>query len=281
MTATSYVNILGTGLVSSFGADENAALSALFPRLPLRRIPRYARMGLLAGATALAEVSEEASVTPADHANIGLVVGSAYAGIQMSMDFMDSILDAEPRLSSPTAFSHAVNNMGAGLLSLYLGLRGPCHTVTQFSLSFVGALHMAQTLIHAGRATHVLVGCMEENEGRFTALCNAQHVPLLEGAAFFLVGKADAHRPRISVAWNHNSPQAATKTGTATREDSPLAGETSLHHAQSLHAFISSPPAQATQTLLCHDARTRVTATIQCTHTVPHTHGEQTYARTC
>ncbi len=183
----------------AFTQEDNAKLSALFPNAPLRRIPRYARMGLLACAQALTNIPAE------QRTSLGLVVGTAYAGMGMSMDFMDSILDAEPRLSSPTAFSHAVNNMGAGLLSLYLGLQGPCHTATQFALSFAAAIQAAATLIYANRAEYVLVGCMDETDARFHKFSPKN--TLFEGAIFFLVGKEDANHPKISIDWDEFSPE--------------------------------------------------------------------------
>ncbi len=213
MTNKAYLSVLGAGAIhnindiyniqnpppSVLGTEENAKLSQLFPRAPLRRIPRYARMGLLACAAALQGKED------LPHESMGLVVGTAYAGIKMSMDFMDSILDAEPRLSSPTAFSHAVNNMGAGLLSLYLGLQGPCHTVTQFSLSFAGAIQAASNIIYSKRAAYVLVGCMDESDERFSKICPDKG--LFEGAVFFLVGKAETSLPKIAVSFNDQISQ--------------------------------------------------------------------------
>ncbi len=202
---TACLSVLGAGAIHNISDDynkdnppppvlnteENTKLSTLFPKAPLRRIPPYARMGLLACAKAL----EGYDNLPIQ--SMGLVVGTAYAGIKMSMDFMDSILDAEPRLSSPTAFSHAVNNMGAGLLSLYLGLQGPCHTVTQFELSFAGAIQAANSLIYSGRAPYVLVGCMDESDPRFSKVCPEKGI--FEGAAFLLVTKEQANLPKICV----------------------------------------------------------------------------------
>ncbi len=167
------------------------------PCPPLRRIPVYARMGLLAALQAL-EASgwgaENAAVLADDaqdtgHVNTALILGTAHSGIVMSMDFMDSILDAEPRLSSPTAFSHAVNNMGAGLMSLLLDVRGPCQTVSQFELSFAGAVQAAALLLHNGRVDRALVGAMDEVDTRFSACCPTM-TKSAQGAVFFCMEKA-------------------------------------------------------------------------------------------
>ncbi len=234
MKSSPCISVLGSGIVyfsndtndAHFGQEENAQLQKYFPSIPLRRIPRYARMGLLACAHALKEFPIE------DKSSLGLAVGTSYAGIQMSMDFMDSILEAEPRLSSPTAFSHAVNNMGAGLLSLYLGLQGPCHTVTQFSLSFAGALHTASTLINAGRARYMLVGCMEEYDPRFSKACADTSIAHEEGAVFFLIGKEEAALQTLSTFWG--KPQAQPHTAEKIQK------YTSLQHALATYQSLQS-----------------------------------------
>ncbi len=182
-------------------------LAEALPGVSLRRMPRYARMGLLAAARALADAGDsEAS----EAGRTALVIGTAWAGVRMSMDFMDSILDSGPRLSSPTAFSHAVNNMGAGLLSLALGLRGPCCTVTQFDLSFAGALGVAAALLREERAERVLVGAIDETDPRFSKACPriaAENRALAEGAVFLLLA-ADGPdiAPSVTVAWNPSVP---------------------------------------------------------------------------
>ncbi len=173
------------------------------PCPPLRRIPLYARMGLLAALRAL----QQSGWQKEDHddaqraeqkGQTALILGTAHSGIVMSMDFMDSILDAEPRLSSPTAFSHAVNNMGAGLMSLLLDVRGPCQTLSQFELSFAGAVQTAAYLLHSGRVDRALVGAMDECDARFSACCStvmsaAQGAvaPTAQGAVFFCMEKSE------------------------------------------------------------------------------------------
>jgi hypothetical protein len=217
----------GHGMAANPAPPDTSELAAALPGVPLRRIPRYARMALLAAIRAL----DDAGWREPGMRDTALVIGTAYGGAQMSMDFMDSILDDGPRLSSPTAFSHAVNNMGAGLLSMLLNIRGPCHTVSQFELSFAGAVCAATTLLHAKRARRALVGAVDEIDGRFTHCCPQIHKTGLaqtEGAAFFCLELPVPARPALRVRWERNV----------------------LHPARAAHLHDHGPLAQALDALL-------------------------------
>jgi hypothetical protein len=227
-------------------------LGKCMPSVPLRRIPHYARMALLAAHRTLMKAPEDV-----DLHELSLVIGTAYAGVHMSMDFMDSIVDASPRLSSPTAFSHAVNNMGAGLLSLYLGLHGACHTVTQFNLSFAGALSLAATLVHAQRARYVLVGGVEEYDQRFMQTCpqTATAFPQAEGSVFVLVGKEAASKPSIAVSWQ-------TEGAAAPLKHRSFYGESPLAQGFETALALATVPANQEITLSCCHQHSQRRATI-------------------
>ncbi|MTJ92609.1 MAG: hypothetical protein F8N36_07055 [Desulfovibrio sp.] len=212
------LSVAGAGLVHSLGGKDALAavqlgqtpvfstpdvssLAALLPGVSLRRIPRYARMALLAAVQALDEAGwRQKEVLH----NTALVFGTAYSSSQMSMDFMDSILDNGPHLSSPTAFSHAVNNMGAGLLSLLLGIEGPCFTISQFELSFAGAASTATALLNAGRVERVLLCAVDECDSRFLHCCpqylQGKH-PLTEGAVALCLTREMAGTSLLRVCW--------------------------------------------------------------------------------
>lgn len=218
------LSVAGTGLVHSIGgkdalaaiqqgqapaisAPDISSLAVLLSGVSLRRIPRYARMALLACVQALDAAGwRQKEVLH----RTALVFGTAYSSSQMSMDFMDSILDNGPHLSSPTAFSHAVNNMGAGLLSLLLGIEGPCFTISQFELSFAGAVSTAAALLGAGRAERVLLCAVDETDSRFSRCCpeylSSEH-PQTEGAVALCLGREAAGAPSLRVWWGQQ-PEA-------------------------------------------------------------------------
>jgi hypothetical protein len=236
---------------------DTAELAAALPGVPLRRIPRYARMALLAATRALDDAGWRQESEMRD---IALVIGTAYSGAQMSMDFMDSIIDDGPRLSSPTAFSHAVNNMGAGLLSLLLHVQGPCFTVSQFELSFAGAVCAATALLHAKRVRRVLVGAVDEIDERFTRCCpqiTKTGIPLTEGAAFLCLHLPDPARPMLSVRWERSAFHPIFASGSVCDGE-----DTYLRHE---HLYGYSPLSQALDVLLAlHAVRNGTATRIDC-----------------
>lgn len=198
-------------------------INSFLPHVPMRRVPKYARMGLIAGIDVLKNAQhnllevEKNIISDAYAKKTGLVIGTAYSSSQMNIDYMDSILDFSPELSSPTAFSHAVNNMGAGLLSLYLNIQGGCQTLTQFNFSFAAALQTALLLLTSAKNEYVLLGAIDEVDARFTYTCkNALQTspfPLTEGAIFFLLGKERIENtPQISLEWHNMEKENVEKT---------------------------------------------------------------------
>lgn len=172
-TVTELLDCVTKGKVFAVQKDWNPVqdLVTYFPRGSLRRIPTYARMGLQSAVMALIEA--EAFPCPED---TGLVIGSFFGCQKTSCDFMDSILDDGPRLSSPLAFSHAVNNMAAGLISLMLKIKGPCFTINDQELSFAGALQVGITMLKSRRCAHMLVGALDESDARLQRVFPSIHM---------------------------------------------------------------------------------------------------------
>lgn len=268
------LSVAGTGLVHSIGgknalaaiqqgqapaisAPDISPLAALLPGVSLRRIPRYARMALLACVQALDAAGwRQKEVLH----RTALVFGTAYSSSQMSMDFMDSILDNGPHLSSPTAFSHAVNNMGAGLLSLLLGIEGPCFTISQFELSFAGAVSTAAALLGAGRAERVLLCAVDETDSRFSHCCPeylSSKYPQTEGAVALCLVRQAAGAPSLRVWWGQQpeadgpvfASGAASGPGWANYEH--LYGHGPLAHALDVLLALNMPQTAGAEAVNC------------------------------
>lgn len=155
-----------------------SGLRNVFPGAALRRVPRYARLGLSAVLSAQDDArSKIPQIVPE---RLALIVATTYGCSALSCDFMDSIQESGPQLASPMAFSHSVNNMAAGLLSLLLGIRGPCHTVMAGSASLASSVDVARTLLLADRADSVILCALDEVDARLAAVMPG--VPVMEGA---------------------------------------------------------------------------------------------------
>jgi hypothetical protein len=61
------------------------------------------------------------------------------------------------RGASPTPFTTSVHSSCAGALGEFLGLHGPCTTISQGGLGTLSALRWAHLMLNAGRAPAVLV----------------------------------------------------------------------------------------------------------------------------
>lgn len=205
-------------------------LKGLFSPMAMRRLPRYVKAALLASHKVLL-AAHCLPLTNAFSASTGLIIATAYGCKTMSCHFMDSILDNSPRLASPSAFSHSVNNVAGGLISMQLKLYGPNITISQFELSLAGAFQAATVLLATHKTRHMLVIVADEEDDRFSACC--QNSDTLTGAVTFLLTQEDTAAPRLHVEWQASIPANAADV------PSP---RSALPHAVALsHALLHRP----------------------------------------
>ena len=165
-------------------------LGQLLPGLPLRRLPRLAKIALRAALDAA-----DVPLGPA-----ALIIGTAYGSVAGTFEFLDSILQDGAGLASPTAFSHSVTNMTAAFVSQGLGLTGPCLTITQPSLR--PALEAASAWLASGQAACVLWGTVSERSGvmaEVERLSGRDQFSLTDGAVFFRLSRPDLNRKEILI----------------------------------------------------------------------------------
>ncbi len=248
-------------------------LTDFVPKKSLRRMPHYARMAALAAFRALSMAGEGGPLGRSDLQdagalrNMAFVIGTAYGCVQTNLDFLDGIIESGPGLSSPSAFSHAVGNVGAGLVTSLLGIEGPCSTVMLFDLSFAGAVTAAASLLGAGHADAALVGAVDEIDARFSGCCpqilpaensSSESLPLTEGAVFFYVERAAGvcgnlgRTPRLSVCWNDSgrilAPAGAVVFG---QEREALYGHGPLTQALNVLAAVTRIGGGSTNVFVC------------------------------
>jgi 3-oxoacyl-[acyl-carrier-protein] synthase II len=124
----------------------------------LRRMNRYARMGVLGASLALVDAAYEAQ----GRNDLGLVVASGYGASKSTFDFLDTMIDDGGRCPSPTQFSNSVHSSAASHISIVLQVGGPCLTVSQFEMSPISALLTARQWLLEERVNAVLFGAVDE-----------------------------------------------------------------------------------------------------------------------
>ena len=143
---------------------EPAALPAPPPEplglLDPERSRRFSRASAIVIATA------EAALRDARHeaAETGFVVGSAFGDVERSVRFLQKVLGQGPKFASPAEFPQLIASTGSGNASIYLGLTGPCLSVSEFGTSGESAVSVAISLLELGLASALLAGAAEARD---------------------------------------------------------------------------------------------------------------------
>jgi 3-oxoacyl-[acyl-carrier-protein] synthase II len=129
----------------------------------LRRMDRFGRSGVLAGARALSA----AGIAPAPHgtapdARFGVVVGTAY-GCHDAVTQHERLLARAAGVSdlAPSVFAATVHNSVSGELAIVFGLGGPAETLVSGCTAGLEALVLAASRVAKGDADRVLVVAAE------------------------------------------------------------------------------------------------------------------------
>jgi 3-oxoacyl-[acyl-carrier-protein] synthase II len=132
--------------------------------LKLRRVDGVGRIAL--GATCLA--FDDAGLRRApDPSAIGIVLGSATAGIQATGEYLESLMRGGPAGAPALIFASTVGNAAASLCALELGLHGPNTTVSHKEASSLSALAYATDLVRHGKARVILSGGADDIYDRY------------------------------------------------------------------------------------------------------------------
>ncbi|MDR0339859.1 MAG: beta-ketoacyl synthase chain length factor [Desulfovibrio sp.] len=197
-------SLRGNGPSGFTPATDLSGLAEFFPPRNLRQCDHFSRLALLGASLAL----RNAGLAPRDGdagTVWGVVLASGYGPARPTFDFLDSILEHGEGMASPLAFSLSVHNIPAAILARNLGIIGPCATVCQYESAVASGLLLAGTWLAEGRADRVLFGGVDEHTPVLDAItarlaqeradnkarpCR-RRLPLGEGAAFFVLSRAD------------------------------------------------------------------------------------------
>lgn len=181
------------------GAENARYLSEAPPAAPIvsdplalldaNRSRRFGRASALVVATverALADARQAA-------AGSGLVVGSAFGDVDRAVRYLRRVLTQGPKFASPAEFPQLIASTGSGNASIYLGLRGPCLSVSELATSGEAAVAVAVSLLELGLAAAVVAGAAEAQDAIVDAVLGGQRG---EGGGFVVLETARAARER-------------------------------------------------------------------------------------
>ncbi len=182
------VVLTGAAAVENGGG---AARDALVDANRLRRMDRFGRSGVLAGARALAAAGVAAASPGASpDARFGVVVGTAF-GCRDAMTRHEHLLGSAARVEdlAPSVFAATVHNTVGGELAILFALGGPAETLVSGRTTGLEALALAASRVAKGDADRILVVAAEgiDDEMRRAFERENPGVPLVESAAAVLV----------------------------------------------------------------------------------------------
>jgi 3-oxoacyl-[acyl-carrier-protein] synthase II len=124
----------------------------------LRRMDRYAQLGLVAAQEAFADAGLTANGIIND---IGVIFGSAAGGLGVLLEQQRVLLERGPRRVSPTFIQNMLTDTCSGHIAIALGLRGPNMAVVSACATGSGAVGEAFETIKRGDADAVVTGGAE------------------------------------------------------------------------------------------------------------------------
>jgi 3-oxoacyl-[acyl-carrier-protein] synthase II len=185
--AASYgpAGVLGGVESARYLAQPAAPLSSPPEPLSLLEPERSRRFGR---ASAIVVATAERALRDAhcEAADTGFVVGSAFGDVERSVRFLHKILSQGPKFASPAEFPQLIASTGSGNASIYLGLTGPCLSVSEFATSGQSAVSVAISLLELGLAEALLAGAAEARDAIVDAVLGEDGTRT-EGGGFVLL----------------------------------------------------------------------------------------------
>ena len=155
----------GAGLITLFDAADSPVRMAceahgfdptdFMERRAARRMDRYAQLAVAAARLA---VADSGLTIDDDGAGIGAIIANGGSGTISREEQHRVMLERGPDRVSPFAIPLSVANMGAGQVSIELGLRGPVAAVCTACAAGTDAIGTAADIIRRGDARAMLAG---------------------------------------------------------------------------------------------------------------------------
>ena len=130
--------------------------------LKLRRIDEVGRLALVA-----CRFAAEDARLPTQTGEVGVVLGSATAGLHSTVTHLQSLVTTGPACVPALGFSNMIGSAAAGLCALEFGWHGPNLTFAQKQASALAAIAFAVGELEQGRVSAFLCGGVDDIEEKF------------------------------------------------------------------------------------------------------------------
>lgn len=124
----------------------------------LRRMDRYAQLGVVAAQEAFADAGLSRNGLLDD---IGVIFGSAAGGLGVLIEQQRVLIERGPRRVSPTFIQNMLTDTASGHIAIILGLRGPNMAVVSACATGSGAVGEAFETVRRGDAEAIVTGGSE------------------------------------------------------------------------------------------------------------------------
>ncbi len=122
----------------------------------LRRMDRLSAVATAAARMALDDAG--LCVTPANRDRLGMILGTAWGGTDVTVSFARVLVTEGPGAANPILVPNVVMNAPAGHASIELGFRGINTTVNHYGISAESALAFGAQEVRRGAAEAILAG---------------------------------------------------------------------------------------------------------------------------
>lgn len=133
--------------------------AALFGRREARRMDRFAQFAVAASMQAVEDAGLE--IDDSNRDRIGVVIGSAIGGLGTVFEQMQVFRERGPSRVSPFLVPMMLPDIGAAMVAIHHGMRGPNMAVVTACATGTNAIGEATMVIHRGQADVILAGGTE------------------------------------------------------------------------------------------------------------------------
>lgn len=133
--------------------------AALFGRREARRMDRFAQFAVAASMQAVVDAGLE--IDDSNRDRIGVVIGSAIGGLGTVFEQMQVFRERGPSRVSPFLVPMMLPDIGAAMVAIHHGMRGPNMAVVTACATGTNAIGEATMVIHRGQADVILAGGTE------------------------------------------------------------------------------------------------------------------------